>query len=261
MSNVRTIVLMTGLALAHVSIAMQPYHPHSNGVKKFCNICFTSHRINKFQDLSCGHSTCIESLKSMVDVAVKDKSLLNFKCPSCKKRIVVDDLRKLGVSAEKIKVIEEILRPKKRDQSGVDASSSSWMKKNSKPCPECESPIEKDGGCNHMTCIPCGHQFCWVCLKPWTCSPYRCLNGPSVTAQPTSFQSTSNVQSDGAAYRSDPFDFSFNNDWRSRSSTFNSDIPNRFQQGVLLGAALLIALGYVVYKYNEDQKQYRLYNF
>ena len=29
-------------------------------------------------------------------------------------------------------------------------------------CRLCLSVIEKDGGCNHMTC-PCGHHFCWLC--------------------------------------------------------------------------------------------------
>jgi hypothetical protein len=35
-----------------------------------------------------------------------------------------------------------------------------------KQCPECGREIEKDGGCNHMTCV-CGHEFCWVCLTRW----------------------------------------------------------------------------------------------
>jgi hypothetical protein len=32
-----------------------------------------------------------------------------------------------------------------------------------KQCPQCHVDIEKNGGCNHMTC-KCGHHFCWVCL-------------------------------------------------------------------------------------------------
>ena len=29
-------------------------------------------------------------------------------------------------------------------------------------CKQCYRVIEKDGGCNHMTCV-CGYHFCWLC--------------------------------------------------------------------------------------------------
>jgi ariadne-1 len=43
----------------------------------------------------------------------------------------------------------------------------SWEQKNTKPCPKCASRIEKDGGCNHMTCKNCNHEFCWICGHEW----------------------------------------------------------------------------------------------
>jgi ariadne-1 len=35
-----------------------------------------------------------------------------------------------------------------------------------KSCPECKQAIEKNGGCDHMTCR-CGHEFWWTSLRPY----------------------------------------------------------------------------------------------
>jgi hypothetical protein len=45
-----------------------------------------------------------------------------------------------------------------------------------KRCPNCRMFIQKDGGCNHITC-ECGHEFCFVCLADWENKHYDCLEG------------------------------------------------------------------------------------
>jgi len=41
------------------------------------------------------------------------------------------------------------------------------MTSNTKTCPTCRSPIEKNGGCMHMTCSRCYYEFCWLCRSDW----------------------------------------------------------------------------------------------
>jgi hypothetical protein len=46
-----------------------------------------------------------------------------------------------------------------------------WLEAYAKKCPNCGMALEKNDGCNHFTCSKqvggCGHEFCWLCLKPW----------------------------------------------------------------------------------------------
>ncbi|GAA5912248.1 hypothetical protein JCM8208_001312 [Rhodotorula glutinis] len=49
-----------------------------------------------------------------------------------------------------------------------DSETSNWISANTKECNKCHSTIEKNGGCNHMTCKKCKWEFCWVCMGPWS---------------------------------------------------------------------------------------------
>ena len=48
---------------------------------------------------------------------------------------------------------------------GNALSDAQWLSKHSKPCPSCNVNIEKNGGCNFMTCGSCNVGFCWLCLN------------------------------------------------------------------------------------------------
>ncbi|KAF2237302.1 hypothetical protein EV356DRAFT_496894 [Viridothelium virens] len=49
-----------------------------------------------------------------------------------------------------------------------DSETANWISANTKECPKCHSTIEKNGGCNHMTCRKCKHEFCWMCMGVWS---------------------------------------------------------------------------------------------
>lgn len=43
-----------------------------------------------------------------------------------------------------------------------ESETVNWITVNTKPCPKCHKPVEKNGGCNLVSCI-CGQPFCWLC--------------------------------------------------------------------------------------------------
>jgi len=50
----------------------------------------------------------------------------------------------------------------------VEGRLEDWMNEdpsNRKNCPKCKTPIEKNEGCNHMTCSGCKSHLCWLCLE------------------------------------------------------------------------------------------------
>lgn len=49
-----------------------------------------------------------------------------------------------------------------------ESETANWILANTKACPKCSSRIEKNQGCNHMTCQRCRHEFCWICNGDWS---------------------------------------------------------------------------------------------
>lgn len=43
-----------------------------------------------------------------------------------------------------------------------DSETNNWITANTKPCPKCGKSVEKNGGCNLVSCT-CGQCFCWLC--------------------------------------------------------------------------------------------------
>lgn len=83
----------------------------------------------------------------------------------------------------------------------VDESlTQDWMQENSKRCPHCSIAIEKQDGCNKMTCWRCGTYFCWMCGEALKASgnPYQHFSDPK--------SSCFNKLFEGAEEEEDPAD-------------------------------------------------------
>lgn len=46
-----------------------------------------------------------------------------------------------------------------------DSETSKWLVSHTRECPNCHTSIEKNGGCNVMTCSKCAKYFCWICQR------------------------------------------------------------------------------------------------
>mmetsp|Transcript_21929 Transcript_21929/g.40003 ORF Transcript_21929/g.40003 Transcript_21929/m.40003 type:complete len:539 (-) Transcript_21929:2760-4376(-) len=90
--------------------------------------------------------------------------------PKAKSRIILCKCEyawcfKCGNNAHMPLSCDDLAKWKEKDSS--EQGNTDWLLVNTKKCPRCKTPIQKNSGCMHMTC-PCGHQFCWLCSGDWS---------------------------------------------------------------------------------------------
>lgn len=67
---------------------------------------------------------------------------------------------------------------KKKCQNEIDKDFQLWKKdKIVKQCPKCKFWIEKNKGCNHITCAECGYQWCWLCRGQYSSTHFEAGGG------------------------------------------------------------------------------------
>jgi len=59
-------------------------------------------------------------------------------------------------------------------QGKLDDETEKFFASNTKECPQCDSTIIKDGGCQYIRCVTCKHGFCWICLGPFDHVKHGC---------------------------------------------------------------------------------------
>lgn len=58
---------------------------------------------------------------------------------------------------------------KEHKEAQENQANGEWKQAHTKQCPQCKIAIEKNDGCNHMTCKQCSYEFCWICLERYPC--------------------------------------------------------------------------------------------
>lgn len=90
------------------------------------------------------------------------RELIN--CRVCKKQYCSNCLynHNMRITCEQAKKDRELIENPDKGQK----ANEKWISENTKPCPNCNVRVEKNGGCLWMQCIKCRYAFCWKCLKP-----------------------------------------------------------------------------------------------
>ncbi|ORY19712.1 hypothetical protein BCR34DRAFT_471454 [Clohesyomyces aquaticus] len=92
-----------------------------------------------------------------------------FRCVACGFRVCVihEDTWHEGETCEEYDYRRS--GKKERDQKLQEEASVKAIGELTKRCPgkRCNWPIEKNEGCDHMTCSKCRFEFCWICLAPY----------------------------------------------------------------------------------------------
>lgn len=99
-----------------------------------------------------------------------------IECPQCEKKYCAQCL-----SSHSVRITCQDARTT-CDKGLAEIASQEWKQKYTRECPSCKTAIEKNKGCNHMTCQQCKHEFCWLCLKPYQQpghGPFNCTLPPA----------------------------------------------------------------------------------
>ena len=96
--------------------------------------------------------------------------------PDCESFLQKSELTKYVECEYGHKYCFECLKPPHGNEAcdkNIDTKFMKWKEgKRVKKCPRCQIFTEKNEGCNHMTCVNCKYQWCWLCEGPYQYGHY-----------------------------------------------------------------------------------------
>lgn len=126
---------------------------------KFCSYQVGNFIEHKDNTRWCPGPDC-DKIATLPKTQVIGETGIEIKCQSCNTSFCLS----CGDEPHKPLSCKEL---KQSMQTFTEEGSEKWILQNTKPCPKCMVRIEKNQGCNHMTCNRCNHEFCWICNGDW----------------------------------------------------------------------------------------------
>jgi len=155
-------------------------------LENYCIICNEEAVVDSNHNLYHLYPTCrhsihfgIQCLKQYISVKIEDSAISNLCCPlpGCKERLNEKLIQELSTDQEYQKYQEDVKCLNVNSNWNILKRVGNFVQDlfsnvqqlfrrvslDSKRCPKCRYIIEKDGGCNHMTCRKCMFEFHWCC--------------------------------------------------------------------------------------------------
>ncbi|RHY58528.1 hypothetical protein DYB38_008783, partial [Aphanomyces astaci] len=165
----------------------------SKDVKRRCAICCED-ETSQLVALGCKHFFCVDCWVPYLQIKIQEgPGCITTTCPQhgCSERVSDSIFQKLLPKKDYMRFQEYLLRSfvdinktvKWCPSPGCDkaiassgglmtckneSETANWILANTKKCPKCSIRIEKNQGCNHMTCRSCKYEFCWTCMDVWS---------------------------------------------------------------------------------------------
>eukprot|EP00580_Thalassiosira_gravida_P019316 CAMPEP_0201666856 /NCGR_PEP_ID=MMETSP0494-20130426/10372_1 /ASSEMBLY_ACC=CAM_ASM_000839 /TAXON_ID=420259 /ORGANISM="Thalassiosira gravida, Strain GMp14c1" /LENGTH=390 /DNA_ID=CAMNT_0048146391 /DNA_START=40 /DNA_END=1213 /DNA_ORIENTATION=+ len=137
-----------------------------------CSLCCDNVSTDESTTLTaCNHQGCKVCMTKWIEKLEYSSQVTSPTCPFC--RSSIHDVEVIAILGRPFKEREAPTRP---DIDEIDELTLQWLTEQTTLCPGCGSRVEKDNGCDHMTCL-CGCEFCFECGR------VRCLcsNGGGTT--------------------------------------------------------------------------------
>ncbi|MFH1832351.1 MAG: IBR domain-containing protein [bacterium] len=138
-----------------------------------CPICMEEKNEDDMFVLGCEDHFCRDCMQGHLKVRYEDHGTdfdrvvcLN---PNCAHHYVIgrDEIQAINNDPKYLERYDNAAREHQQAEMGKKLGAEnidlSMFGGSIKSCPKCGNGVEKDGGCDHMTC-KCRHEFCWRCL-------------------------------------------------------------------------------------------------
>ncbi|XP_022772807.1 probable E3 ubiquitin-protein ligase ARI2 isoform X3 [Durio zibethinus] len=134
----------------------------------FCNDCWTEHFIVKINEGQSRRIRCMALKCNAVCDEEKIRQLVSIRDPNLSEKFdrvllesYIEDNRRVKWCPS-VPHCGNAIRIEDDELCEDESETVNWITINTKPCPKCHKPVEKNGGCNHVSCL-CGQSFCWIC--------------------------------------------------------------------------------------------------